>query len=409
MLMAALPFYDSAALVVGGVGIAPFYVVMGAFLVAHCPEILRWRPQPGDGLLVAFWVVCGVITAAGPLLFRGVEVFSSDLGLDEQVGYLQTLDFQLSNVAQLGYLALNLLLVGLLYRSADPVRLVHIAFSVGTLVALTSLIGATWPHSFFDTIPGGFYALTDYRPRGQFSEPSHLGLFALAAFTFYALMTLLHTGQKPGRLTCATLTAVSALLIIRSESGTAVGGAAIAAVVVITIGAVKVFAGAKVPPLTMLLGMVATGALVVVSPLIIGYGNDVLASKSGSVSQSNRSFADDHAYELFWQSHGLGLGLGSNRASSLFALLVSTIGVVGTGLFAVIAVVALRAALRSAATFPLAGALIAALAAGVVSGGSFSSPLFWVLIGSAGSARYGFRQSQPERLLAMTHSPPETG
>jgi hypothetical protein len=58
-------------------------------------------------------------------------------------------------------------------------------------------------------------------------------------------------------------------------------------------------------------------------------------SKGGSSSFLNRTAADLYALQLLPQTHWLGVGLGSNRASSLFTTLLSNVGIPGFLAFSV--------------------------------------------------------------------------
>ncbi len=58
-----------------------------------------------------------------------------------------------------------------------------------------------------------------------------------------------------------------------------------------------------------------------------------LLNKSESMSFSSRTTADIHALKLFIESYGLGVGLGSNRPSSLVPYLLSQCGIIGTVAF----------------------------------------------------------------------------
>jgi hypothetical protein len=56
-------------------------------------------------------------------------------------------------------------------------------------------------------------------------------------------------------------------------------------------------------------------------------------SKGESGSFINRTAADLYSLQLLLQTYGLGVGLGSNRASSLLATLLSNVGIAGTVVF----------------------------------------------------------------------------
>ncbi len=62
---------------------------------------------------------------------------------------------------------------------------------------------------------------------------------------------------------------------------------------------------------------------------------DFTVSKGDTGSFVNRMAADLYGLQLFAETYGLGLGLGSNRASSLITTLLSCVGLAGTLAFGV--------------------------------------------------------------------------
>jgi hypothetical protein len=60
---------------------------------------------------------------------------------------------------------------------------------------------------------------------------------------------------------------------------------------------------------------------------------NVLFNKAESTSFQQRSFADYLALQIFTQTYGIGVGLGSHKANSLLLTLLSNTGVVGVVLF----------------------------------------------------------------------------
>jgi hypothetical protein len=84
--------------------------------------------------------------------------------------------------------------------------------------------------------------------------------------------------------------------------------------------------------------------VLLVAPLVLalllfsGY-REVLTSVTVSKGQTgsfvNRTAADLYSLQLLIETHGLGVGLGSSRSSSLFTTLASNVGVVGTLAFLV--------------------------------------------------------------------------
>ena len=60
------------------------------------------------------------------------------------------------------------------------------------------------------------------------------------------------------------------------------------------------------------------------------------ADKAEGMSFASRLVADLGSFVLFENTYGLGVGLGSSRPSSLIMTLISTVGIVGTTLFAMV-------------------------------------------------------------------------
>jgi hypothetical protein len=78
--------------------------------------------------------------------------------------------------------------------------------------------------------------------------------------------------------------------------------------------------------------------LVLILVLASGYREMLIGltvAKSGSGSFLNRTAADLYALQLLVKSHWIGVGLGSNRASSLVTTLLSNVGIAGVLCFVV--------------------------------------------------------------------------
>lgn len=397
VLAASIGFNDSAAVVIGSFAVTPYYtglllyLALSAFGRSMRTQTLASRAE--TGILVALVVYSTTVTAFSPTIFAGLGVISSSIGLDEQVGSLSALEPSSSNVAQVVYLVLNALFFWSVSRSQQVThRVVAVGFAVGSLVATTALIfqrvGMTWPSALFDNSPRGFYALGPDRLRAQFSEPSHLGAFSLAASAYFLVrlmqaksprQTLIHTG----------LLAVSAAPFAASASGTGLAGAAIGGAVVVAVGALRslpVLPRLRVPVPAVLLGLVGTVALAFLIPSVLASAQRILDAKQGTTSQINRAYSNANGLDVMSSTFGFGAGLGSNRTSSLFVLLLSQIGVVGTGLFFGVVIVLIVRALKFGPTH-LASvvALVAFLASAVVSLADFSSPVLWMLMAALAS------------------------
>jgi hypothetical protein len=114
-------------------------------------------------------------------------------------------------------------------------------------------------------------------------------------------------------------------------------------------------------------------------------------SKGESGSFINRTAADLYSLQLVFQTYGLGVGLGSNRSSSLLATLVSNVGVAGTLAFLVFYFRLFGTLPQEYAWFKWAGfALFLNMVLGV---SDITMPLLWVPIFLA--IQFGAKKSGP--------------
>ncbi len=100
--------------------------------------------------------------------------------------------------------------------------------------------------------------------------------------------------------------------------------------------------------------------------------------KASSFSFLARGLANERSWEIFLETFGLGVGLGSHRPSSLFFLVLSCLGFVGTVLLVALVIVALRAAARTPAAAPAGWALLGILVSGVIAVPDLSMPVIWI-------------------------------
>lgn len=378
-----VPFYDSAMLVVGQVGVQGWYV--GLILYVAWSVLSKPRAEwviarsAAPALLVVYSLV---VTLVAPIAFEGLRVVAPGIGLDEQVGQLAVYtEFTESNFAQLGYLILNVLLVYL--NEVDRVvgrKFLGVAFGVGTLAATAAyFLNGAWPQEIFDNIPGGFYAEPTDRIRNPLAEPSHLGGLAASTLPFFLVLALQERGAR--RIAPLVLAACGVLLLVESASGTAIIGGGVGALAFLALAAL--FArqsGNGVQPATIIIGLLATAAAIVIGPRVAAGIGGIVDSKLGSASLEARSFADANGFSLLEETNWVGIGLGTNRTSSLLSLLASNIGVIGTLLFAVVIWRCVRNGLADPARMPAAAALVVLLGASAFSLANLASPVMWALI-----------------------------
>lgn len=385
-----------AAAVVGAIAVPTFYAVAVGALIGVALRLLRppddqqataLLPVPASRPFVLLIVVSVLITLVSPLFFDGLAVLSSTGGTSSLVAGVITK----SNIAQIVYLVLSVGVVAYLARSRWTGPEI-----VGTAACLTTMLsfwawshgaaGVPFPEGFFDnspaftfqnTLPGG-----EPRVRGILSEPAALATSSLVTLAYCAS----RMRQVSGLRSLGLLTVAGAALYLGSIS---------TSTTFLVAGAVLAVAAALVHVAAFVLGRGALSAAVAAAvcgaalagiwllPYIANTVGAEIEAKVGTSSYVDRSSADSTSYQLFFDTYGLGTGLGSNRASSFAASLTSTIGLVGTALFVVAVVTLIRRSWGVVEVRPAAWALAATLIAKVVSGPdlSDSSGILWLSLG----------------------------
>lgn len=395
VLAASAAFPASAALTLGGNALTPFSLLGVLAGVALLFDRRRVVAGPGRSALLVFVIWSLVITVTGPLIFRGMSVLSPRDGIDDAVVAPAELAFSVSAIAQAVYLLVGALAVVFLARSAASPRIVAVPLALATglsaLCALCSLAGVPWPHELFDTNPNVLYSDTSdgvsSRLRGIFNEPSELAGFSLAAAAYFAVAAAKSRGWE--RLLSILFGGLALLNISLSSSGTAAIGVAVFALVGgVTILINLVRSGGRSVPY-VLFGVLVLGLLVVVfGRELADWMNGIVNGKIGSESYVNRTASDLFSLGVASDTGGVGVGLGANRPSSFLTMLLSCVGVVGAGAFAVFVLAVARGATRSVAAQPALWSLIALLIAKSVSLPDLSTPLLWLLLGVCASTSW---------------------
>ncbi|RAZ30716.1 hypothetical protein [Microbacterium sp. SMR1] len=388
VLASTVAFNSSAAVVAGDVVVTPFY--MG--LLLYLPLAVFARAREGRSgrvigvLLMIFFLYSAVVTLFAPLYFEGIGVFAPGVGIDEQVGALTPLRASLSNIAQVAYLGMNVLFIYFNERN----RLLNIShvstgLGVGVIVGVIAFVawrtGLPWPYELFDNSPRGFYARNTVRLRAQFAEPSQLGGFSLTATAYF--VARMNVAQTVRAAWAAGLFAILAgVLLAASASGTAVVGAVISTAGFLLLNLIRFIRQPRPRRIRVSSFLICLAAIVAVAAISLPLLNYVLGTvdgKVGGASWVNRNASNLHGLQLVWETSLLGVGLGSNRASSLLVLLLSTIGVIGTACFVIISVRAVRNSIDDA-RFPATVALVAFLCAAFVSLADFAAPYMWLML-----------------------------
>lgn len=390
---AAVP--ASAAVTVAGTSVSPFYALAAVASVLLLFDTRRAVAAPGGRLLTVFAAWSLLVTLVAPFVFRGVRVLSPREGVDNAVMSPDPLGFSVSSLAQAGYLVLALSAVMFIVRSGVGPMVVALPLALGT--ALSSVAagmawwGIPWPHEFFDTSVNVMYSDTsdgvESRLRGVFSEPSELAGFSLASLAFFAVAAF-RAGPR-ARAAAAILAAAAAVNLQLASSGTAVMGLVIFLAIASSAGIVHlVRRGGRSLPLVTIAVLLSTVVAVLFLDDIAAEAGAVVNGKVGSISFISRTTADLFSLGLLGETAGVGVGLGANRPSSFGAMLLSSVGVVGTAAFVGAVVVLIARAAKSRAGVPGVWGLIALLTAKAVALPDLSVPVLWMLIAACAAGAW---------------------
>lgn len=340
-------------------GIAPFYLIeififiRLVVLAFGSEKMLPPKITPLRGivaLLCAFWLWSFVSAFVMPNLFAGTLV-SVPREMDSQdFGPLQ---WSLSNLAQAGYLTLNistvvyaLHLVRTHLQVEQLTRALYWAISivviVGFLQFVAAKIGLDFPYEVFNSNPG--YAQgTDQdlglvrRINSTFTEPSMAGSY-LAAVSCGLLAAFL-SGEKSSRYLLAMVPVGTALLFTTSSTGFVAfaAGTCMLAIFFNPFRMRKMGRKSSTISWVLILTVFAVvAAVLIITPDLLDAVMAMTVEKGESYSLWARLAIEIHSLQLFVDTYGVGVGLGSNRSSGLFPTMLSSVGIIGTILFSLV-------------------------------------------------------------------------
>lgn len=310
------------------------------------------------GLLFSIYTFFHSIIA--PFIFSGYPVHPGYLGIDFSVMYGPfPLHFSKYNVAFSIYIIFYVLTLGsiLLMRwNYKDVLLLQKSFRLAIFIVFSTALSQILSYSFgiFD-ITEIFYTSSarefEYSLVGEFLliprlqatyyEPSMLAPFIVSVFTIYFYNFL-----NKGKIKDLIISFLSLIIIILSTSTTAYVALIIIFITIILTN--MPFKLRRHFTFFLLKGKLrsyihaATFILIVFIffiHFIVGWENLIkivelyLLKKSETSSFNSRTTSDIHALKLFLDTYGFGVGLGSNRPSSLLPYLLSQLGLLGTLLF----------------------------------------------------------------------------
>jgi hypothetical protein len=354
LLIISSVFQAASAINIGERGIQPYYVV-AAFIIARglidrslgAPVKAR---MPQAASLLLFGAISIASAFALPFIFAGIPVYDPKIGIDDSLVIHPPLHFGLNNLAQAGFLAFHIataFAIVAINGSSNKARKAYIlAFYVVALIVVAQsacqLTGIPFPNSLILNNPG--YSLWDVgsevngtRNPGTFAEPSFAGSFLVMYCVGFLAEYLGGVGPA--------LPVIASLVV----SGLVASSGSLFTLCLLTPALLLRYSPFRFPwhinlQRTKRFSWVL---LLVITPVVLavfafsGYRDTLITntlSKTDSGSFFNRIAADLFALQLLPRTYWLGVGLGSNRASSLLPTLLSNVGVAGVATFAVFCV-----------------------------------------------------------------------
>jgi hypothetical protein len=314
-------------------GILPF-VVSSSFLVFrtfHSLSLLTDIKQESFIRRIAAFVLFAVIaTLVLPPFWEKINLFSVSGADFMRSEASNPFSFGLNHITQIGYVVLNFLTVYCIYKIREklPDDFITKVFILSIVVVL--LIGfwefmakttgfISFPYAFFYNNIG--YAQGYLQGEGgswmrlnsTFLEASYCGAFLSASF--WAMMSI---GKLKTKLLCIPI----GIALVLNLSGTGMVSFLSGILIFVYIKKGKSF-----------FPLILFGLILVFIIDRMGYFESMkymLFNKINSQSGNVRGSATYFTWEIFFQTKGIGAGLGSTRGSSFIVNMFASLGVVGT-------------------------------------------------------------------------------
>lgn len=353
----------AAAMFIGAANIQPGHVVLGALTVS----VLSSRAETGEAIRAlhpnraGFWFAClaayGIASAYFmPRLLEGTtHIVPLGTSVYDETGATIPLVPVSSNVTQSVYMAANLACLIMVTaiasrpRGFEAVLSALLAYCVAnTAFALIDVVTyATGTQDILGLIRNARYVLHTEaevagmkRIVGSFTEASVFARSTLGVLGFAGTLWL--CGYRPA-LT-GSLAAASLVLVVLSTSSTGLVGAPLVVVLLYLTALARLRSPARQVGIavlgTPLLLLLAVAIILANGPLfetLYGYVDLVVLGKGQSDSAIERSAWNVISFQNFLDSWGLGVGLGTARASSIAIALLATVGIPGAVFYAIFA------------------------------------------------------------------------
>lgn len=393
-------------------GVSPFFAFQLAFAFF---ALLYWMgrgfsiPVGWSNFTVwytAFTLLAVVSAITLPVIFDGILVYAPKGGIDEQYFSRSILHLSAANFSQAVFLILYWVSTMYFITKKIPVPEVYfekaylwtgaVVLFFGYYQAISIATGIYYPKDIL--LNNTSYGIADEvnigilpRIHSVFTEPSFYAMFLVGMFA-WVYIKFLAESKKFMRLRWVGLLVLVAVGLFFSASTTGY----VAVVLFFGLHSIyTLFSGRNRSHLKFVLIFIVVifGGCVALYFFVDGFDvifDLVLLSKGESDSSLHRLASDAFAFSILHETYYLGAGLGSNRPSSMIALLVSNVGVIGT-IFALFTSYMLMTRgiaarqgindLRLLSGVEATGwALVAMLISKIIAGPDLNFPPMWILI-----------------------------
>lgn len=391
-------FQSSSVIALKDAGVTPYYLVGAVFVLQGIYRYARGGKErakqasfKGKWWMVAFGVIAIVSAFTLPFVFAGIPVYEQHIGIDDGFFLRPPLQFRNANISHSVSLLLGVLIVlGAAKRVRNGVLTgraylftFYVLAGIITVQFLCLLLGIEFPYALLQNNAGGSMQMVDTRDfasrfPGTFTESSAAGQ-VLVCFTAGFLAERL----KVGRSLIPVGVGLAAIMLVRSSTAIV----AIAVVIGLLCLWHPIF---RFPFYINLVRLRRVALLLVLGALVLALAifsplRDslimVTLQKQESGSFVNRLASDAYALNLFVMTKGIGVGMGSNRPSSLITSLLSTVGWVGLIVFLLAYFKLLSNVARNRPDLLWAGLSLFLCIA--IAGPDYDTPWIWVFLAFA--------------------------
>jgi hypothetical protein len=392
LLIFSALFQASSVIALVDKGVEPYYLVGSMFVLQIIYRRLLttspWRTFKGEKWMILFATLAIVSAFTLPFVFAGIPVYEQHVGIDDGFFIRPPLAFRNANLTHSLSLLLGVLVVigaaqcvrGRIFSRNAYMFTFYFLVAIIAVQFLCSITGIPFPYEALQNHAGRSMQIvdpTDFASRyaGTFTESSGVG-----AVLIWFTVGFLAERLKFGRSLIPALMGLSALLLARSSAALA----AITVVIVLLSFWHPVF---RLPFYINVLRLRRVGLLLVLGGVLLGLVIfsplrnsliEVTLQKQESGSFINRIASDAYALDLFVMTKGVGVGMGSNRPSSLITSLLSTVGLLGLVVFLMAYFKLLSNAARKHPDLLWAG--LGFFLFLVLSGPDYDNPWVWVFL-----------------------------